>query len=651
MKLRVVLPSGEVSVAVEDKSTPGHLKENLKYSIKLPPKFIKLTCDGRELSDIKPFAGEPNNLVDGSVVVCQAKDGHEVEAVEAAAAAEAAARKASHPTLIKKEEPPKKRQRTDAIRPTLSSDDVIKKKTVSRGRVPWMPRFLDGKCSRRHLASFRLEAVEHKKMYPEQDDGAMVLALGDPATSPVWTAAACQMDIGEKSSFVINRKALDFDPEGLSPTDSSSTWIIELLEIVEVIDVKQDFSCLVHISDAGSVERPKELDRVEVHWRVRRWTAGGCFLIDSSRERTALLPMYGFVPIEDANAPPVMISFGEGQQEVIELSTSSAGPGGVCHVYLKTDAMKGNRPAGCVVFDVEFVSIDACHGPDSRGWQGLDSICSERDNGDEWLLSADSRRKQLETFGTIRKSTEGSKEAEEHAAGQVRRFAFNAARRYRRALGWADKENAEDQEVSLLVAVLKMALAKATALSHQRFGPSAEKGEANDDEKKALTEAQDLLSQALPVVEEQRNEDLVFECLRLALQVCIQGEDVKGGRAMLEKMQDMRPGEEELKSDSARFNRMEQAAAVKKGSNTVETLQQELRLANEGKQFPAVSAALSNILELMQSGKVKFDTIKDLKVGKDVGNSMKLGDADVAVQARKVVGEIQALAKRNSIGL
>jgi len=79
MQLKVVLPSGEVNVPVEPNSTPGHLKENLKYSIRVPPKCIKLTCNGVELDDIKPLAGEPNNLVDGAIVVAEAREGVPLE--------------------------------------------------------------------------------------------------------------------------------------------------------------------------------------------------------------------------------------------------------------------------------------------------------------------------------------------------------------------------------------------------------------------------------------------------------------------------------------------------------------------------------------------------------------------------------------------
>ena len=58
---------------------------------------------------------------------------------------------------------------------------------------------------------------------------------------------------------------------------------------------------------------------------------------------------------------------------------------------------------------------------------------------------------------------------------------------------------------------------------------------------------------------------------------------------------------------------------------------------------------LDKIYELMKTDQVKFDLITKLKVGKDIGNSMKLGDPDLAAAGRKCVGEIQALAQRNAM--
>jgi len=76
--------------------------------------------------------------------------------------------------------------------------------------------------------------------------------------------------------------------------------------------------------------------------------------------------------------------------------------------------------------DVELVAMDSCRGPGSAGWQGWTSLIHERETGDQWLEEADERRKQLETFGTLRKSTDDSKEAEQHVATQVHKFAGNA---------------------------------------------------------------------------------------------------------------------------------------------------------------------------------------------------------------------------------
>lgn len=664
MHLKVVLPTGEVNVPVEPNSTPGMLKENLKYSIRVPPKFIRLTCNGQELDDIKPLVAEPNNLEDGSTVLCEKKDGAEVEEAEHAAREEAASRAASQPTVIKKEEPPKpKKARKDTVRPVLADGDVVKRETLAPGHDSWTPEFIEGKCAKRHLAFLKLESLEgERKCYPDKDDGAMLLALGDPHSSPVWTEAATQLDIGEKAVFHIRRKALDFDPEGLNPTDSCESWSVELLRIMEVQDVNQDFSVLFHVEESGRSERAQDLDRVQVHWRVRRWMAEGTFCCMSSRERIAILQGYGLVPIEDMNAPPVSISIGEGQQEAVELVASQVGPGGKGHVYLKSNAMSGNRPAGCVVVDVELVNLDANRGPGSSGWEGWTSIITERETGDQWLEEADGGRKRLETFSMLRKSTDDSKEAEIKTQDQVHKYANNAARRYRRALGWLEKDQADDKKAKMEKATLSMRLAKASTLAHQRFGDSAA-AEAGDSEKAALAEALQLLSHVEEAASALGNDSMTFECLKMKLQVCIQAEDAAQARTVLTTLQGLRPGDDDLKDDSARLNRMEAAIALKKGSGTIENMQKDLQEANKvvadadadadakAKAKDAIKEALAGILDLMKTDQVKWDTVRTLKVGKDVGNSMKLGDADLAGEARKVVGEIQALAQRNAIGL
>jgi len=252
----------------------------------------------------------------------------------------------------------------------------------------------------------------------------------------------------------------------------------------------------------------------------------------------------------------------------------------------------------------------------------------------------------------MRKSTGDSQEAEQHVATQVHKFAKNAMRRYTRVLKWVDKENQEDKKMKMEGTTLRMRLAKVKALAHQRFGENA--GEATEVEKTALADARLLLSQVLTTAEEMKNENITFECLKLTLQVCIQAEDLNDAKATLEKLKTLRPDDEELRSDNARLNRMEQALTIKKGSGTVEDLQKELRAANEGfAADPAnkeiITSKLEAILDLMKTNQVKFELITKLRVGKDIGNAMKLGDPELAVIARKCVGEIQALAQRNAL--
>mmetsp|Transcript_56313 Transcript_56313/g.134371 ORF Transcript_56313/g.134371 Transcript_56313/m.134371 type:complete len:646 (+) Transcript_56313:39-1976(+) len=645
MQVKVVLESGEVNVPVEPNSTPGHLKENLKYSIRVPPKQIKLTCEGRELDDIKPLAGEPNNVTDGAVLVAERREGVPED--------ETLSTKSSPPpAMIRKEEPPQpKKPKKDVVRPTLADGDVKKEKTLQPGHQGWAVKtaYLEAKSKKRHLAYLKIEAVEEKKAYPEHDDFQVILVLGDPQCSPVWTAAVQQLEIGEKARFALSRKALDFNPENLAPDDSCSSWEIELIRVQEVEDVAEDFQQLLEIETSGGKERAEDLDNVAVHWRVRRWMPEGTFCIASSRERLAIMPGYGLVPIEDQNAPPVQIAVGEGQQEAVELIASKIGPGGKGHLFLKSQAMKMNRPNGCVIMDVEVVAMDANRGPGTPGWKGWQSLVNEREVGDQWLEEADARRKQLETFGTLRKSTEDSKGAELHVADQVHKFAYNAERRYRRALKWIEMDKKEDRKLQLEQATLRMRLAKAMSLRHMRFGENPEP--ATDDEKAALKESQDLLAEVLQVSEALNNASIRYECMKMNLQVCIQAENVTEARKVLTQLQEDRPDDEDLKSDNARINRLENDLSLKQGAGTVEELQKDLQKAVTEGDKPKVSEVLEALLVMFKESKVTYDAVKNCKVGKDVGNAMKMGDPDVTALGRKAVGEIQALAQKNALGI
>merc|ERR1712137_1315376 len=208
----------------------------------------------------------------------------------------------------------------------------------------------------------------------------------------------------------------------------------------------------------------------------------------------------------------------------------------------------------------------------------------------------------------------------------------------------------DDRKFKLERGTVQMRLAKASTLSHQRFGDQAET-DATEEEKTAVKEALELLKDVLASSQELKNEQLTYECQKMRLQVCIQGEDVKAAREVLEELTKLRPDDEDLKSDSARINKLETRVTLKQGAGTVEELQKDLQAAVAEGNKEKAGETLASILELMKDGKVTWDSVRTCKVGKDVGNAMKMGDPDLATQARTVVAEIQKLATKAGLGL
>jgi hypothetical protein len=648
MHLKFRLPSGEdITVPnVEENATPGHLKENLKYSLRAPPKFIRLALeDGRVLDDIKPLAGEPNNVRDGDLLVATVDETMPEIAEEAPRPAKQ--------TIIRKEEPPKpKKPKKETQRPTVGAEDVVKKDVLKNGSHGWSAKYLEGKSSTRQMAFIRVEAVDTKQHFPEDQDETMAIALGDPLASPAWTAAVVQMDIGEKALFSMTYKVVDYNPDYLCPDADTTTWIVELVKVAEVLDINEDFQQLLHVVSPGDKEKPDELDQVAVHWRVWRWTSEGRPCIGSSRERIALLPGYGLVPVEDPHAPPVTISVGEGQQEAFELVSMRLGKGGQGHLYLKPEALKENRPKGLAIVDIELVAVKSCKGPGSSGWNGWQSIVMETEYGDAWVDKADENRQRLETYDAMRKTTESEREAKDQITEQANKYARNGGRRYRRALTWLSKiDPSTDPKVETEMLSVKMRLARSICWSHAKFGEDAEKP-VSEEAKKALTEATQLLES---VLEQSNKASLTYEALKAKLQIHLLSHEVKEGREVLEKLHELSKengkDDTELRDFAARFNRLDAAVQLQQGAGSLETAQLELRAAVEAKDAEAAKSGLAKLHDLIVGQQVKYADVLKLKVGKDVGNAIKMGDPEVTQAGRKIVGGIQALAQKADIGL
>jgi len=296
--------------------------------------------------------------------------------------------------------------------------------------------------------------------------------------------------------------------------------------------------------------------------------------------------------------------------------------------------------------------VDLMRGPGTPGFEGWKSFMLERTRGDRYLEEADSTRQKLETFSMLQKSTGHSKNAEEQTAKQLHKFADNATKRYQRMLKWMEAEATMDDKHKLEKVKATMRMAKASALSHQRFGEVAE-DEAADAEKSVLVQAQLLLKHARDACEGVSQKDqLEHECLMTTLQVSLQAQDAAGARTSLEELTQMKPDQaDELKSFAALINRLETAISLKKGANAIEERQKELQAAVAGKHKAKVIECLEVILDMFVNSKVTWDKVRTCKVGKDVGLAMKMGDPDIAKVAQTCVQEIQALATRAGLGL
>jgi len=590
------------------------------------------------------LAGEPNNVRDGDLIIASVDESMpEIPPEERP--------KPAKQTIIRKEEPPKpKKPKKETLRPEVGPSDVVKQKVVKKGSHGWSPKYLVGKSPTRQMAFLRVDALDAKQSFPEEEGETFQIALGDPQTSPAWTAAVTQMDIGEKAIFQMSYKVIDYNPDCLCPDAETKAWSVELVKVEEVLDIEQDFQQLLHVVRKGA-ESPSELDQVAVHWRVWRWMPEGRPCIGSSRERIALLPGYGLVPVEDPHAPPVTISVGEGQQEAFELVALRLGKGGQGHLYLKGEALKENRPKGLAIVDIELVAIRSCSGPGSPGWNGWQSVVVETEYGDAWLEKADEHRQRLETYDAMRKTTEAERGAKEHITEQANKFAQNASRRYRRALTWLS-QLPPDGQVKTEASTVKMRLAKAIGWTHARFGEDGEKP-ISEEAKKSLQEATQLLDAVLEEVRD--NMSVTLDALKSKIQINILAHEIESGRASLQSLEtltaDSGKDDPDLRDFAARLNRLESAVQLQQGAGSLETVQLELRAAVEAKDFSACKAALAKLDELICGAQVKFADVTKLKVGKDVGNAIKLGDPEVTTAGRKIVGGIQALAQKNDMGL
>merc|ERR1712151_728654 len=106
---------------------------------------------------------------------------------------------------------------------------------------------------------------------------------------------------------------------------------------------------------------------------------------------------------------------------------------------------------------------------------------------------------------------------------------------------------------------------------------------------------------------DSKNESLTYECLKMILQVHIQAQEVDLARKVLERLQGLRSEDDELKSDSARINRLEGALNLKKGAGAIEDVQKELQAAVTAQDKEKVSELVVQIGGMISGGHQVLD--------------------------------------------
>ena len=236
--------------------------------------------------------------------------------------------------------------------------------------------------------------------------------------------------------------------------------------------------------------------------------------------------------------------------------------------------------------------------------------------GIKWKDQADENSQRRETYDAMHKTTESEGEAKDQITEQANKYARNGGRRYRQALTWLSNiDPSTDSKVVNEMLSVKMRLAKAIYWSHAKFGDDDE-NPISDDAKKTLAEATKLLES---VSQQSSKSSLTYEALKTKLQIHLLSHQVKEGREVLEKLQELSKengkDDTELRHFAARFNRLDSAVQQQLGAGSLETAQLELRAAVETKDEEAAKSGLAKLYELI---------VGQQKVGKsDVWNPDK----------------------------
>ena len=160
-----------------------------------------------------------------------------------------------------------------------------------------------------------------------------------------------------------------------------------------------------------------------------------------------------------------------------------------CHRNLP---LKENKLKGLIIVDIEVIAAKSYKSPDSSRWNRWQIIVIEIEYGDDWMDKADENSQCLETYDTMRKTTESEREAKDQITENINKYV--RARRYftwLSEIGFLEGSKVENELLSV-----KIRLTKTIRWNQVKSGADAEK-QVSDDAKKAIAEATQLLESVL----------------------------------------------------------------------------------------------------------------------------------------------------------
>ena len=154
--------------------------------------------------------------------------------------------------------------------------------------------------------------------------------------------------------------------------------------------------------------------------------------------------------------------------------------------------LKENKLKGLIIVDIEVIAAKSHKSPDYSRWNRWQIIVIEFEYGDDWMDKADENSQCLETYNTMRKTTESEREAKDQITENINKYV--RARRYftwLSEIGFLEGSKVENELLSV-----KIRLTKTISWNQVKSGADAEK-QVSDDAKKAIAEATQLLESVL----------------------------------------------------------------------------------------------------------------------------------------------------------